>query len=52
MIFKVYLYLDDTIELNDDNDQEVEKSTEVCRDMFRLRLVFSFLRTPAIILEW
>ena len=40
MIFEVFLYLDDTIDNNDDNVQEVEKDTEVCRDLFRLRLVF------------
>ena len=40
MIFEVFLYLDDTINNNDDNVQEVEKNTEVCRDLFRLQLVF------------
>ena len=40
MIFEVFLYLDDTIDNNDDNVQEVEKDTEVCRDLFRLWLVF------------
>ena len=40
MIFEVFLYLDDTINNNDDNDQEVEKDTEVCRDLFMPRLVF------------
>ena len=40
MIFEVFLYLDDTINNNDDNIQEVEKNTEVCRDLFRLQLVF------------
>ena len=40
MIFEVFLYLDDTIDNIDDNVQEVEKDTEVCRDVFRLRLVF------------
>ena len=52
MIFEVFLYLDDTIDNNDDNVQEFEKDTEVCRNLFRLRLVFSFFRTPAKILEW
>ena len=40
MIFEVFLYLDDTIDNNDDNVQEVEKDNEVCRDLFRLWLVF------------
>ena len=40
MIFEVFLYLDDTINNNDDNVQEVEKDNEVCRDLFRLWLVF------------
>ena len=40
MIFEVFLYLDDTIDNNDDNVQEVEKDNEVCRDMLRIRLVF------------
>ena len=35
-----FLYLDDTMDNNDDNVQEVEKDTEVCRDLFRLWLVF------------
>ena len=39
MIFEVFLNFDDTID-NDDNVQEVEKNTEVCRDLFRLQLVF------------
>ena len=29
MIFEVFLYLDDTIDNNNDNVQEVEKDTEV-----------------------
>ena len=50
MIFEVFLYLDGTIDINDDNDQEVEKDTEVCRDLFRLRIVFfSFFRTPGLL---
>ena len=40
MIFKVFLYLDDPIDNIDDNVQEVEKQTEVCRDLFRFHLVF------------
>ena len=40
MIFKVFLYLDDTIDNNDDNGPEVQKDNEVCRDLFRLWLVF------------
>ena len=40
MIFEVFLYLDDTLNNNDDNVQEVDKITEVCRDLFRLQLVF------------
>ena len=36
MIFKVFLYNNDTIDNNDDNVQEVEKDTDVCRDLFRL----------------
>ena len=40
MIFEVFLYLDDTIDNIDDNVQEFEKDTEVCRDLFRLWLVF------------
>ena len=40
MIFEVFFYLDDTININDDNVQEVEKNTEVCRDLFRLQFVF------------
>ena len=39
MIFKVFLYLNDTIDNNDDNVQELEKDTEICRDLFRLWLV-------------
>ena len=35
MIFEVFLYLDDPIDNIDDNVQEVEKYTEVCRDLFR-----------------
>ena len=40
MIFEVFLFLDDTIDNIDDNVQEFEKDTEVCRDLFRLWLVF------------
>ena len=40
MIFEVFLYLDDPIDNIDDNVQEVEKYTEVCRDLFRFQLVF------------
>ena len=40
MIFEVFLYLDDTIDKNDDNVHEVEKDIEDCRDLFRLLLVF------------
>ena len=40
MIFEVFLYLDDIINNNDGNVQEVEKNTEVCRDLFKLQLVF------------
>ena len=40
MIFEVFLNLDDTIDNNDDNVQEVEKDSEVCRDLFRFQLVF------------
>ena len=40
MIFEVFLYFDDTIDDNDDNVQEVEKDSEVCRDLLRLWLVF------------
>ena len=43
MIFEVFLYLDDTIDNNDANVQEVEKDSEVCRDLFRLWLVFFHL---------
>ena len=32
MIFEVFLYLNDTIDNNDNNVQEVEKDNEVCRD--------------------
>ena len=39
VIFEVFFYLDDTINNNDDNVQEVEKNTEVCRDLFMLWLV-------------
>ena len=39
-IFEVFLYLDDTIDNNGDNVQEVDQDTEVCRDLFRLWLVF------------
>ena len=52
VIFEIFIYLNDTIDNNDDNVQEVEKDTEACRDFFMLRLVFFLLRTPAIILEW
>ena len=48
MIFEIFIYLNDTIDNNDDNVQEVEKDTEACRDLFRLWLVFfSFFRMPA-----
>ena len=40
MIFEVFLYLNDTMDNNDDNVQEVEKDNEVCRDLISLRLVF------------
>ena len=40
VILEVFLYLDDTIDNNDDNVQSVEKDSEVCMDLFRLRLVF------------
>ena len=40
MIFEIFLYLNDKIDNNDDNLQEVEKDTEVRRDLFRLWLVF------------
>ena len=40
MIFEVFLYFADTIDNNDDNIKEVEMDTEVCRDLFRLWLVF------------
>ena len=40
MIFEVFLYLDDTIDINNDDIQEDEKDTEICRDLFRLRLEF------------
>ena len=40
MIFEVFPHLDDKIVNNDDNVQKVEKDTEVCRDLFRLWLVF------------
>ena len=40
MIFEVFLYFDDTIGNNDDNVKDVEKDTEVCRDLFRFWLVF------------
>ena len=53
MNFEVFLYyLNDTIDYNVDNVQAVEKDNEVCRELFRLWLVFFFMfRTPAIILE-
>ena len=40
MIFEVFLYLDDAIDNDDDNVQEIEKDTDVCRDLFRFWLVF------------
>ena len=42
MIFEVFLYLDDPIDNIDDNVQEVEKYTEVCRDLFRQASVSVF----------
>ena len=43
VIFEIFIYLNDTIDNNDDNVQEVEKDTEACRDLFRLWLVFFFI---------
>ena len=40
IIFEVFLNFDNTIDNNDDNVQEIEKDTEVCRDLFRFWLVF------------
>ena len=43
VIFEVFLYLDDRIDSNDDNVQEVEKDTEVCRFVQALVSLFHFL---------
>ena len=43
MIFEVFFYLHGTIDNNDDNVQEVEKDTEVWRDVQASVSVFHFL---------